>query len=81
MHRVGVEVTGMGALKLTGFLREKMQQKNLHFDSLYTVRALKEVPALPAHVLLFVSLWRLMKRLGLANLACPFSFLAFYHNK
>ncbi|XP_027061116.1 actin-related protein 8 [Coffea arabica] len=42
MHRVGVEVTGMGALKLTGFLREKMQQKNLHFDSLYTVRALKE---------------------------------------
>ncbi|KAL3508306.1 hypothetical protein ACH5RR_027707 [Cinchona calisaya] len=42
MHRVGVEVMGMGALKLTGFLREKMQQKNLHFNSLYTVRALKE---------------------------------------
>ncbi|KAK3008193.1 hypothetical protein RJ639_015363 [Escallonia herrerae] len=42
MRKVGVEVVGMGALKLTGFLSEQMQQKNLHFDSLYTVRALKE---------------------------------------
>ncbi|XP_010252908.1 PREDICTED: actin-related protein 8 isoform X2 [Nelumbo nucifera] len=39
---VGVEVVGQGALKLTGFLREKMKQKNMNFDSLYTVRTLKE---------------------------------------
>ncbi|KAL3643217.1 Actin-like protein arp8 [Castilleja foliolosa] len=42
MHKVGVEVVGMGALKLTGFLRDRMQQNNIHFDSLYTVRTLKE---------------------------------------
>lgn len=47
MHSVGVEVVGIGALKLTGFLREKMQQKNIYFDSLYTVRTLKEVLMLP----------------------------------
>ncbi|RYQ87022.1 hypothetical protein Ahy_B09g094502 isoform B [Arachis hypogaea] len=39
---VGVEVVGLGALKLTGFLREKMQLNNLNFQSLYTVRTLKE---------------------------------------
>lgn len=43
MHKVGVEVVEMGALKLTGFLRDRMQQNNIHFDSLYTVRTLKEV--------------------------------------
>ncbi|KAF7144482.1 hypothetical protein RHSIM_Rhsim04G0007300 [Rhododendron simsii] len=42
MRKVGVEVVGMGALKLTGFLRELMQKENMHFDSLYTVRSLKE---------------------------------------
>ncbi|XP_022734769.1 actin-related protein 8 isoform X2 [Durio zibethinus] len=42
MHHVGVEVVGMGALKLTGFLRELMQQNNINFESLYTVRTLKE---------------------------------------
>ncbi|KAK4398688.1 Actin-related protein 8 [Sesamum angolense] len=42
MHKVGVETVGMGALKLTGFLRDRMQQNNIHFDSLYTVRTLKE---------------------------------------
>ncbi|KAL6562469.1 Actin-like protein arp8 [Orobanche gracilis] len=42
MYKVGVEVVGMGALKLTGFLRDRMQQNNIHFDSLYTVRTLKE---------------------------------------
>ncbi|KAF8031781.1 hypothetical protein BT93_D0866 [Corymbia citriodora subsp. variegata] len=42
MRKVGVEVTGIGALKLTGFLRELMQQKNMSFESLYTVRTLKE---------------------------------------
>ncbi|CAL5405206.1 unnamed protein product [Camellia sinensis] len=42
MRKVGVEVVGMGALKLTGFLKEQMQQKNIHFESLYTVRTLKE---------------------------------------
>ncbi|XP_059666594.1 actin-related protein 8 isoform X2 [Cornus florida] len=42
MRKVGVEVVGMGALKLTGFLRELMQQRNINFGSLYTVRTLKE---------------------------------------
>lgn len=43
MRKVGVEVIGMGALKLTGYLRELMQQNNINFESLYTVRTLKEV--------------------------------------
>ncbi|XP_021826781.1 actin-related protein 8 isoform X2 [Prunus avium] len=42
MRKVGVEVMGLGALKLTGFLRELMQQNNISFESLYTVRTLKE---------------------------------------
>ncbi|XP_057416427.1 actin-related protein 8-like isoform X2 [Lotus japonicus] len=41
-REVGVEVVGLGALNLTGYLREKMQQSNMHFESLYTVRLLKE---------------------------------------
>lgn len=43
MRKVGVEVVGLGALKLTGHLRELMQQNNIRFESMYTVRALKEV--------------------------------------
>ncbi|KAL0734867.1 hypothetical protein Bca4012_011077 [Brassica carinata] len=42
MRQVGVEVIGFGALKLTGFLKEKMQENNITFHSLYTVRTLKE---------------------------------------
>ncbi|GAV74762.1 Actin domain-containing protein/F-box domain-containing protein [Cephalotus follicularis] len=42
MRKVGVEVIGLGALKLTGFLRELMQQNNTNFGSMYTVRTLKE---------------------------------------
>ncbi|XP_020265998.1 actin-related protein 8 isoform X2 [Asparagus officinalis] len=42
MHDVGVEVVGLGALKLTGYLKELMQQRNINFESLYTVRAVKE---------------------------------------
>ncbi|KAL4554639.1 hypothetical protein LXL04_037237 [Taraxacum kok-saghyz] len=42
MHKVGVVSMGVGALKLTGYLREQMQQRNLNFSSLYTVRTLKE---------------------------------------
>ncbi|KAL6204204.1 hypothetical protein ACLB2K_021472 [Fragaria x ananassa] len=42
MRKVGVEVTGLGALKLTGFLRELMQQNNINFESLYTIRTIKE---------------------------------------
>ncbi|OVA19689.1 F-box domain [Macleaya cordata] len=42
MREVGVEVVGLGAIKLTGFLKEKMQQQNMSFESLYTVRTLKE---------------------------------------
>ena len=43
MRKVGVEVVGLGALKLTGFLREQMQENNMSFESMYTVRMLKEV--------------------------------------
>lgn len=43
MRKVGVEVVGVGALKLTGFLKELMQLNNINFGSLYTVRTLKEV--------------------------------------
>ncbi|XP_062112803.1 actin-related protein 8-like [Humulus lupulus] len=43
MRTVGVEVVGLGALKLTGFLKELMQQNNIIFESLYTVRTLKEL--------------------------------------
>ncbi|KAL4618346.1 hypothetical protein ACB092_06G003600 [Castanea dentata] len=42
MRKVGVEVVGVGALKLTGFLKELMQLNNINFGSLYTVRTLKE---------------------------------------
>ncbi|KAE9615833.1 hypothetical protein Lal_00017614 [Lupinus albus] len=42
MRKFGVEVVGLGALKLTGFLREKMELNNIRFESLYTVRTLKE---------------------------------------
>ncbi|KAG2275045.1 hypothetical protein Bca52824_057600 [Brassica carinata] len=42
MRQVGVEVIGFGAFKLTGFLKEKMQENNTTFQSLYTVRTLKE---------------------------------------
>ena len=62
MRKVGVEVVGMGGLKLTGFLRERMQQQNMNFESLYTVRSLKEVFILSlwvyiVTVLSFASLW------------------------
>lgn len=43
MREIGVEIVGQGALKLTGFLRELMQQRNMNFESLYTVRTIKEV--------------------------------------
>lgn len=42
MHDVGVEVVGQGARKVTGFLKELMQQRNVNFESLYTVRTIKE---------------------------------------
>ncbi|RYR74291.1 hypothetical protein Ahy_A02g008952 isoform A [Arachis hypogaea] len=44
MRKVGVEVVGLGALKLTatGFLREQMQHNNMSFESMYTIRMLKE---------------------------------------
>ncbi|PKA58627.1 Actin-related protein 8 [Apostasia shenzhenica] len=42
MRQVGVEIVGQGALKVTGFLRELMHQRNMAFESLYTIRTLKE---------------------------------------
>ncbi|XP_021905838.1 actin-related protein 8 isoform X3 [Carica papaya] len=42
MRKAGVEVIGLGAMKLTGFLRDLMQQHNINLESLYTVRTLKE---------------------------------------
>ena len=46
MRKMGVEVVGLGALKLTEFIKELMQQNNISFESLYTVRTLKEVGVL-----------------------------------
>jgi actin-related protein 8 len=43
MHEIGIETVGQGALKLTGFLKELMQRRNIPFESLYTVRTIKEV--------------------------------------
>jgi actin-related protein 8 len=43
MHEIGIETVGQGALKLTGFLKELMQRRNITFESLYTVRTIKEV--------------------------------------
>lgn len=58
MRKVGVEVIGLGALKLTGFLRELMQQNNINFESLYTVRTLKEVCCNPLQLWMDASfLW------------------------
>ncbi|KAM0855091.1 hypothetical protein ACQ4PT_050028 [Festuca glaucescens] len=42
MHEIGIETVGQGALKLTGFLKELMQRRNISFESLYTVRTIKE---------------------------------------
>jgi len=43
MYEIGVETVGQGALKPTGFLKELMQRRNISCESLYTVRAIKEV--------------------------------------
>lgn len=43
MREIGVEMVGMGALKLTGFLKELMQRRSITYESLYTVRTIKEV--------------------------------------
>ncbi|KAJ4773263.1 Actin family protein [Rhynchospora pubera] len=42
MHEIGVEIVGIGALKLTGFLKELMQRRSMTYESLYTVRTIKE---------------------------------------
>jgi actin-related protein 8 len=42
MYEIGVETVGQGALKLTGFLKELMHQRNIFCESLYTVRTIKE---------------------------------------
>ncbi|KAI9085682.1 hypothetical protein K1719_032525 [Acacia pycnantha] len=35
MRKVGVGVVGLGAIKLTGFLKELMQWKNMNFESFF----------------------------------------------
>jgi actin-related protein 8, plant len=57
MYEIGVETVGQGALRLTGFLKELMQRRNISCESLYTVRTIKEVNfvhatiiELPAHI-------------------------------
>ncbi|KAM1998455.1 hypothetical protein ACFX1R_006836 [Malus domestica] len=40
MRKVGVEVMGLGALKLTGFLRELLQQNNINFTNLLRLQSL-----------------------------------------
>ncbi|KAJ3686998.1 hypothetical protein LUZ61_016162 [Rhynchospora tenuis] len=42
MREIGVEIVGIGALKLTGFLKELMQRRSMTYESLYTVRTIKE---------------------------------------
>lgn len=42
MYEIGIETVGQGALKLTGFLKELLQRRNISFESLYTVRTIKE---------------------------------------
>ncbi|XP_042376944.1 actin-related protein 8-like isoform X1 [Zingiber officinale] len=42
MYELGIEVLGFGASKITAFLKELMQQRNIIFQSLYTVRTIKE---------------------------------------
>uniref|UniRef100_A0A453DBZ1 Actin-related protein 8 n=1 Tax=Aegilops tauschii subsp. strangulata TaxID=200361 RepID=A0A453DBZ1_AEGTS len=46
MREIGIETVGQGALKLTGFLKELLQRRNISFESLYTVRTIKEVGSL-----------------------------------
>lgn len=53
MHEVGIEVLALGALKLTGFLKELMQQRNINFQSLHTVRTIKEVHILVLETFFF----------------------------
>lgn len=43
MREIGVEIVGIGALKLTSFLKELMQRRGMTYESLYTVRTIKEV--------------------------------------
>jgi len=71
MRKVGVEAVGMGALKLTGFLREQMQQQNMYFESLYTVRELKEVNrVLSKDIALLIKVFvRIFKKMILAILS------------
>lgn len=40
MRKVGVEVMGLGALKLTGYLRLLMQQNNINFGSIRCVEVI-----------------------------------------
>ncbi|WOK92589.1 actin-related protein 8 isoform X1 [Canna indica] len=42
MHDVGIEVLALGALNLNGFLKEVMQQRNIIFQSAYTIQTIKE---------------------------------------
>ncbi|KAF3327607.1 actin-related protein 8 [Carex littledalei] len=42
MREIGVEIVGIGALKLTSFLKELMQRRGMTYESLYTVRTIKE---------------------------------------
>jgi actin-related protein 8, plant len=41
MYEIGVEIVGQSALKLTGFLKELMLQRNISCESLYKVRTIK----------------------------------------
>ncbi|KAJ7550642.1 hypothetical protein O6H91_07G110800 [Diphasiastrum complanatum] len=42
MRNLGVEIIGQGALRLTGYLSELMQESGIQFATMYTVRTLKE---------------------------------------
>jgi len=67
MYEIGVETVGQGALKLTGFLKELMQRRNISCESLYTVRAIKEVKFVYAAMLKLFGVQTFLLRISLIS--------------
>lgn len=63
MYEIGVETVGQGALKLTGFLKELMQRRNISCESLYTVRTIKEVKIVYSEIVSYLEYRRSFKNL------------------
>jgi len=67
MYEIGVETVGQGALKPTGFLKELMQRRNISCESLYTVRAIKEVKFVYAAMLKLFGVQTFLLRISLIS--------------